>query len=186
MAEKVAESSPVLLCRGVGLVCWSGLPRTRENISKPTVTPGVCISAPDRFSIWMIAVIHSPVIFISMMCHGVREAPFKLTPHLFGHCLACLDGLGHFFREEFPSSNGHLLDFRGGGGGSKPLPGWFGALMYPQTVIKFFSKIGPKISVPECPFECGAGLQSVRFGAIFHFLEDRGLNTEDRGLRTED
>ena len=102
MAEKVAESSPVLLCRGVGLVCWSGLPRTRENISKPTVTPGVCISAPDRFSIWMIAVIHSPVIFISTMCHGVREAPFKLTPHLFGHC--------------------------SWGWGSQRLPGWFGAL----------------------------------------------------------
>ena len=34
---------------------------------------------------------------------GIREAPFNLSPPLFGHCPF-------------------------GGGGSKPLPGWFGAL----------------------------------------------------------
>ena len=34
--------------------------------------------------------------------------------------------LGHFFRGNFPSSNGHFHDF---GGGSEPLPGWFGAVM---------------------------------------------------------
>ena len=33
---------------------------------------------------------------------------------------------GTFLEKNFPRSNGHLLDF---GGGSKPLPGWFGALI---------------------------------------------------------
>ena len=48
------------------------------------------------------------------MC--LREAPLKKLQGLFAHCPnggglnACQDGLGHlFFREELPSSNGHLL-----------------------------------------------------------------------------
>ena len=63
----------------------------------------------------------------------VREAPFNLSPPLFGHCPfgggglnPCPDGLGHFFREEFfQVQMGICLIL----GGSKPLPGWFGALM---------------------------------------------------------
>ena len=35
---------------------------------------------------------------------------------------------GTFLEKNFPSSNGHLLDF----GGSEPLPGWFGPLIYRQ------------------------------------------------------
>ena len=41
-------------------------------------------------------------IFCNNASTGIREAPFNLSPPLFGHCPF--------------------------GGGSKPLPGWFGAL----------------------------------------------------------
>ena len=68
---------------------------------------------------------------------------------------------GTFLEKNFPSSNGHLLDF----GGSKPLPGWFGALIQRKwqkngkqngknsKMVK--SRL--KKSAPECPFECGGG-----------------------------
>ena len=54
------------------------------------------------------------------------------------------------------------------GGGSKPLPGWFGATFLgriclilggldpcPYGLGHFF----PRWSAPECPFECGGGVQ---------------------------
>ena len=52
---------------------------------------------------------------------SVREAPRKFTPGAFGHCPCvcgggldpCPDGLGHFLEKNFPSSNGHFLDFGG-------------------------------------------------------------------------
>ena len=50
-------------------------------------------------------------------------------------------------------------------GGSKPLPGWFGALIK-RKMVKMVKKNGKnrkmvisrlKKSAPECPFECGGG-----------------------------
>ena len=48
------------------------------------------------------------------------------------------------------------------GGGSKRLPRWFGALtvfgsIQPCRMVKN----GPKKSAPECPVECGGGVQSL-------------------------
>ncbi len=71
---------------------------------------------------------------------------------------------GTYLEENCPSSNGHLLDF----GGSKSLPGWFGAL-FPEdfyrgaslkhTFILQFQedttlqnlKIGPENRCPRVP-----------------------------------
>jgi len=44
------------------------------------------------------------------------------------------------------------------GGGSKPLPGWFGALFYYQNRTTLQEV--PEKSAPECPFECG-GLTAI-------------------------
>ena len=63
----------------------------------------------------------------------VREAPTEIARLLFGHCpfgggglKACQDGLGHLFREELSKFKWAICLIEGG---SKCLPGWFGALM---------------------------------------------------------
>ena len=63
---------------------------------------------------------------------------------------------GTFLEKNFPSSNGHLLDF---GGGSKPLPGWFGALIQRKNGKKMVKrvkngkngKIAPEKKCPRVP-----------------------------------
>ena len=40
------------------------------------------------------------------------------------------------------------------GGGSQPLPGWFGATFLGRIYLIYFFR---RRSAPECPFECGAG-----------------------------
>ena len=65
---------------------------------------------------------------------------------------------GTFLKKNFPSSNGHLLDF---GGGLNPCPDGLGHLFRENS--KKNGKNGKmeksrlKKSAPECPFECGGG-----------------------------
>ena len=62
---------------------------------------------------------------------------------------------GTFLKKNFPSSNGHLLDF---GGGLNPCPDGLGHLFREngkQNGKMVKSRL--KKSAPECPFECGGG-----------------------------
>ena len=67
---------------------------------------------------------------------------------------------GTYLEKNCPSSNGHILVF----GGSKrlPEPGWFGALIYCHNGgFANFLKLVPEWPAPECPVECGGGVQSL-------------------------
>ena len=67
----------------------------------------------------------------NLLLREARQDPKKVAQRTKGYlrknpCLglnACPDGWGTFLEKNFPSSNGHLLDF------FKPLVGWFGALI---------------------------------------------------------
>ena len=68
---------------------------------------------------------------------SLREAPRKKLQGLFGHCPnggegldPCPNGLGHLIWEELSTFKGAFAWF----GGSEPLPGWFGALVYRRIV----------------------------------------------------
>ena len=60
---------------------------------------------------------------------------------------------GTFLKKNFPSSNGHLLDF---GGGLNPCPDGLGHLFREngKKMVKMV-KLRLKKSALECPFECG-------------------------------
>ena len=75
-----------------------------------------------------------------LLTHQVfREAPFNLSPPLFGHCPfvgggwlnPCPDGLGHFFREEFSKFKGAFAWFWGG---LNPCPDGLGHLFREKMV----------------------------------------------------
>ena len=77
---------------------------------------------------------------------SVREAPRKKIPKAFGHCPfgggglnPCPDGLGQLFWEEFAWF-------------------WGGLDPCPDGLGHFF----PRWTAPECPFECGGGVQSLK------------------------
>ena len=86
---------------------------------------------------------------------------------VFGHCPNGGEGgvstlarmvWGTFLEKNFPSSNGHLLDFRGG---LNPCQDGLGHNIFRDELPSSNCKIRPKKSAPECPFECGGGVQKL-------------------------
>ena len=63
---------------------------------------------------------------------------------------------GTFLEKNFPSSNGHFLDFWGG---LNPCPDGLGHFFRENG--KKNAKIAPEKSAPECPFECGGGVIAI-------------------------